>query len=197
MSDPLTFLATVAVRTSTLRVGTGIFQLPGAQPDPGRRAGRHHRPALERPRVARCRARLVAARVPGARLGLPRARRAHGRGARDPAAGVGEREHRVRRPLLAVPRAHGAPASGAAAPPAAVGRRGRGCGRRPRRPARRRVDVRPGAVAGQGPVVPGGLPRVVRRGRPRRTTGSCGATRGSAKTTGRSPRRCCPPTSTG
>jgi probable F420-dependent oxidoreductase len=28
MSDPLTFLATVAVRTDTLRVGTGIFQLP-------------------------------------------------------------------------------------------------------------------------------------------------------------------------
>ena len=28
MSDPLTFMATVAARTSTLRVGTGIFQLP-------------------------------------------------------------------------------------------------------------------------------------------------------------------------
>ena len=28
MSDPLTFLAAVAVRTTTLRVGTGIFQLP-------------------------------------------------------------------------------------------------------------------------------------------------------------------------
>jgi probable F420-dependent oxidoreductase len=28
MSDPLTFLAAVAARTSTLRVGTGIFQLP-------------------------------------------------------------------------------------------------------------------------------------------------------------------------
>jgi probable F420-dependent oxidoreductase len=28
LSDPLTFLAAVAVRTSTLRVGTGIFQLP-------------------------------------------------------------------------------------------------------------------------------------------------------------------------
>ena len=28
LSDPLTFLATVAARTSTLRVGTGIFQLP-------------------------------------------------------------------------------------------------------------------------------------------------------------------------
>lgn len=28
MSDPLTFLATVAARTGTLRVGTGIFQLP-------------------------------------------------------------------------------------------------------------------------------------------------------------------------
>lgn len=28
MSDPLTFLATVAARTDTLRVGTGIFQLP-------------------------------------------------------------------------------------------------------------------------------------------------------------------------
>lgn len=28
MSDPLTFLATVAARTSTVRVGTGIFQLP-------------------------------------------------------------------------------------------------------------------------------------------------------------------------
>src|SRR2546423_15294740 len=28
MADPLTFMATVAARTSTLRVGTGIFQLP-------------------------------------------------------------------------------------------------------------------------------------------------------------------------
>jgi probable F420-dependent oxidoreductase len=28
MSDPLTFMATVAARTDTLRVGTGIFQLP-------------------------------------------------------------------------------------------------------------------------------------------------------------------------
>ena len=28
MSDPLTFLAAVAARTTTLRVGTGIFQLP-------------------------------------------------------------------------------------------------------------------------------------------------------------------------
>jgi len=28
MSDPLTFLAAVAARTSTIRVGTGIFQLP-------------------------------------------------------------------------------------------------------------------------------------------------------------------------
>ena len=32
MSDPLTFLATVAARTSTLRVGTGIFQLPVHNP---------------------------------------------------------------------------------------------------------------------------------------------------------------------
>jgi probable F420-dependent oxidoreductase len=31
-SDPLTFLAAVAVRTSTLRVGTGIFQLPVHNP---------------------------------------------------------------------------------------------------------------------------------------------------------------------
>jgi len=31
-SDPLTFLAAVAVRTSTLRVGTGIFQLPVHHP---------------------------------------------------------------------------------------------------------------------------------------------------------------------
>ena len=28
LADPLTFLAAVAVRTSTLRIGTGIFQLP-------------------------------------------------------------------------------------------------------------------------------------------------------------------------
>ena len=28
MADPLTFLAAVAARTSTLRIGTGIFQLP-------------------------------------------------------------------------------------------------------------------------------------------------------------------------
>ena len=28
LSDPLTFLAAVAARTSTVRVGTGIFQLP-------------------------------------------------------------------------------------------------------------------------------------------------------------------------
>jgi len=28
LADPLTFLATVAARTDTLRVGTGIFQLP-------------------------------------------------------------------------------------------------------------------------------------------------------------------------
>jgi probable F420-dependent oxidoreductase len=32
LSDPLTFLATVAARTSTLRVGTGIFQLPVHNP---------------------------------------------------------------------------------------------------------------------------------------------------------------------
>jgi probable F420-dependent oxidoreductase len=32
MSDPLTFLAAVAVRTSTLRIGTGIFQLPVHNP---------------------------------------------------------------------------------------------------------------------------------------------------------------------
>jgi probable F420-dependent oxidoreductase len=32
MSDPLTFLAAVAVRTSTLRVGTGIFQLAAHHP---------------------------------------------------------------------------------------------------------------------------------------------------------------------
>lgn len=32
MSDPLTFLTAVAVRTSTLRVGTGIFQLPVHNP---------------------------------------------------------------------------------------------------------------------------------------------------------------------
>lgn len=32
MADPLTFLAAVAVRTSTLRVGTGIFQLPVHHP---------------------------------------------------------------------------------------------------------------------------------------------------------------------
>jgi probable F420-dependent oxidoreductase len=32
MSDPLTFLAAVAVRTDTLRVGTGIFQLPVHNP---------------------------------------------------------------------------------------------------------------------------------------------------------------------
>ncbi len=32
MSDPLTFLAAVAVRTETLRVGTGIFQLPVHHP---------------------------------------------------------------------------------------------------------------------------------------------------------------------
>ncbi len=32
MSDPLTFLAAVAVRTTTLRVGTGIFQLPMHHP---------------------------------------------------------------------------------------------------------------------------------------------------------------------
>ena len=32
MSDPLTFLAAVAVRTETLRVGTGIFQLPVHNP---------------------------------------------------------------------------------------------------------------------------------------------------------------------
>lgn len=32
MSDPLTFLAAVAARTSTIRVGTGIFQLPAHNP---------------------------------------------------------------------------------------------------------------------------------------------------------------------
>jgi alkanesulfonate monooxygenase SsuD/methylene tetrahydromethanopterin reductase-like flavin-dependent oxidoreductase (luciferase family) len=32
MSDPLTFLTAVAARTNTLRVGTGIFQLPVHQP---------------------------------------------------------------------------------------------------------------------------------------------------------------------
>lgn len=32
LSDPLTFLAAVAARTSTLRVGTGIFQLPAHHP---------------------------------------------------------------------------------------------------------------------------------------------------------------------
>jgi probable F420-dependent oxidoreductase len=32
LSDPLTFLAAVAARTSTLRVGTGIFQLPAHNP---------------------------------------------------------------------------------------------------------------------------------------------------------------------
>ena len=32
MSDPLTFLAAVAARTSTIRVGTGIFQLPVHNP---------------------------------------------------------------------------------------------------------------------------------------------------------------------
>ena len=32
MSDPLTFLAAVAARTDSLRVGTGIFQLPFHHP---------------------------------------------------------------------------------------------------------------------------------------------------------------------
>ena len=32
LADPLTFLATVAARTDTLRVGTGIFQLPVHNP---------------------------------------------------------------------------------------------------------------------------------------------------------------------
>ena len=167
MSDPLTFLTAVAVRTSTLRVGTGIFQLPV------------HNPVRVAEQVATI-DQLSNGRVSlGVGLGWwPLEYQVHGsdfreRGARMEEAleilrlGLGRGEHRVRRPVLELPRAHRAPAPGAAPAPAAVGRGRRRCRRRPRRAPRRRVDVRPRAVARQGAVVPRGLPRLLRRARQR------------------------------
>ena len=103
-SDPLTFMAAVAARTTTLRVGTGIFLLPGPQPRPRRRAGRDDRPDLGRPDLARGGHGLVAPRIPGAGLRLPRARRAHGRGAPDPASRLDEARRALRGPFLELSR---------------------------------------------------------------------------------------------
>src|SRR5215475_1103542 len=139
------------------------WNLPAPDPPSAARgrAGRDPRPALRRPRLARGGQRLVAARVRGARLAVPPARLAHGGGAADPPAGLDAGEDVLRGPPLPVPGAHGPPATGAEAASAALGR-GRGRRRRrPRRAPRRRLALRPGAVAREGARLPRRLPRRV------------------------------------
>ena len=196
MTDPLTFLAAVAARTSTSAVGTGIFQLP------------IHNPVRVAEQVA------TIDQISGGRISLgvglgwwPLEYEVHGSDIRQRGARMEEALEILRLvwsqedtafegrfwsfPELTVhPRPVQQPE------PAAVGRRGGPRRGRPRRPPGRRLAVGPGAVAVGRPALPRRLPAGVRGASASPPTSSCGATRGSAPTTSRCAPRCSPTTST-
>ena len=96
-SDTATVLGWLAGQTSKIRLGSGIFQMPGALGRDDRHDGRDDRPALERAHDPGDRLLGTAGRRGLARAALRQTAAAHARVRRGGADGAGPRARRVPR----------------------------------------------------------------------------------------------------